>query len=142
MNGVIRIYYRSSRAAGGCKLICMRSFLWSDLLTRCRYSETIHLLYQKNTFDFEATTDVLRFSRVILPERMQLIKDVQWTYVACISRPSFKFPNIYMTLDLILVQIKARGQLPLDYDAMARMPGSGAQIMLLHDLLAARGRRW
>jgi hypothetical protein len=45
------------------------------------YSESIPMLYTKNTFDFESLSDVLKLSQTILPERMRLIKDVQWKQV-------------------------------------------------------------
>jgi hypothetical protein len=36
------------------------------------------VLYTANTFDFESLSQVLRFSITVLPERMKLIRDVQW----------------------------------------------------------------
>ena len=44
----------------------------------CRYSEAIEILYKENTFDFDSLDDVLKLSLTLLPERMQLIKSVQW----------------------------------------------------------------
>jgi len=50
------------------------------LLQSCRriYSEAIEILYKNNTFDFDSLDDVLKLSLTLLPERMCLIKTVQW----------------------------------------------------------------
>lgn len=54
-----------------------------SILQSCRriYSEAIPILYTLNTFDFESLSDVLKLSLTVLPERMRLIKDVQWKRV-------------------------------------------------------------
>jgi hypothetical protein len=43
-----------------------------------RYSEAIEILYKENFFDFDSLADVLKLSLTLLPERMSLIKSVQW----------------------------------------------------------------
>ena len=43
-----------------------------------RYSEAIEILYKENTFDFDSLNDVLKLSTTLIPERMHLIKQVQW----------------------------------------------------------------
>ena len=66
------------RAVGGCKF---ESFGWvgiGSMLNVCRYSEAIEILYKENTFDFDSLNDVLKLSLTLLPERMRLIKSVQW----------------------------------------------------------------
>jgi hypothetical protein len=48
------------------------------MLTCCRYSEAIEILYTANSFDFDSLNDVLKLSLTLLPERMNLMKTVQW----------------------------------------------------------------
>jgi hypothetical protein len=38
------------------------------------------MLYRNNSFDFESLATVFKLSLTILPERMQMIKLVQWRY--------------------------------------------------------------
>ncbi|KUJ14462.1 uncharacterized protein LY89DRAFT_686934 [Mollisia scopiformis] len=70
----------------------------------CRriYSETIEILYGCNTFDFNSIIEVFRFSLTVLPERMQLMKDVRWKYIGIydginpryMSHKRFAYPRI------------------------------------------------
>jgi hypothetical protein len=53
---------------------------WVATNPKNRYSEGIEMLYRRNTFDFESLAAVLKLSLTILPERMQMIKLVQWRY--------------------------------------------------------------
>ena len=51
------------------------------MLTLRRYTEAIDILYQENIFTFPKLGEVLRLSMTLLPERMALIKNLQWRYV-------------------------------------------------------------
>jgi hypothetical protein len=46
-----------------------------------RYSEAIEILYKENIFEFDSLNDVLKLSLTLIPERMHLIKKVQWKWV-------------------------------------------------------------
>ncbi|KAL3419896.1 hypothetical protein PVAG01_08395 [Phlyctema vagabunda] len=50
------------------------------LLMSCRrvYSETIEMLYNHNAFEFDSLQTLLQFSMTILPQRLPLMKAVQW----------------------------------------------------------------
>lgn len=66
------------------------------MLQSCRriYSEAIEILYATNTFDFDSLNGVLQLSRTILPNRMKLVKSVQWRYKwdhLITSPPSVKY---------------------------------------------------
>jgi hypothetical protein len=42
------------------------------------YGEAVDVLYRENTFTFPKLGEVLKLSMTVLPERMALIKSVQW----------------------------------------------------------------
>lgn len=55
------------------------------LLQSCRmvYGEAVDVLYRENRFMFSKIGNVLRLSMTVLPERMKLIKNVQWKVCYC-----------------------------------------------------------
>ncbi|CZR63881.1 uncharacterized protein PAC_13778 [Phialocephala subalpina] len=69
----------------------------------CRriYSETIELLYHSNTFDFNSIVEVFRFSLTVLPDRIQVMKNVRW-----------KYAGIYDSVNPRYVSVKRFGVYP------------------------------
>jgi hypothetical protein len=63
-----------------------------DVLTDDRYVESIPILYSHNTFLFERSENILQLSMSILPQRMDMIRTVDWPWVD--SAYYFCIPNI------------------------------------------------
>ncbi|CAG8216316.1 unnamed protein product [Penicillium salamii] len=111
---------RARRPAGGCvEVIKHVDSRWHEehewnfdtgrvdfvpLLQTCRaiYSESIDMMYQNNTFLFNNTSTIVDLSHTLLPQRMDLIRNVQLsfsdpggpTWEACCQVLATRMPNL------------------------------------------------
>ena len=70
-------FFHYSLRASSCKKVTLLDM--GSWLTRASYTESVGLLYSKNTFDFRRSATVIRLPHVMLPHRFQQLTRVQFS---------------------------------------------------------------